>query len=188
MFNKKNDVHRSYKKVIGASVACLSIFATIAVGGGDSHATNNLKPQVVQAIEYVAPQASIADKISEESVKYVGTPYVYGGTTTSGMDCSGFTGYAFRAIGINLPRTSGAQSQIDSSAAFAGRTTTITNQKDVQAGDLVFFGKGRVSHVGIALEGNKWVHASTGSKKVIVANRDQYYYQPNFVKAIRINK
>lgn len=196
--NNKNNVHRSYKKILGVSVACLSLFATISLSGNVSHAATNLKPEIVQAIEQIpepvvveeqAP-ASHVEILKQESVKYVGVPYVYGGTTPNGFDCSGFTQHVFKSAGINLPRVSRDQANIDRSSAFAGKTTTVTNVNDVQAGDLVFFSNtpGRVSHVGIALEDNKYVHASTSRRAITIANRSGSWYNGKFTKAIRINQ
>ncbi len=193
--NNKKNIHRSYKKILGVSVACLSLFATISMSGDVSHAASNLKPELIEAVEHVkvekpvAPQpSSFVDTIKKESIKHLGVPYVYGGTTTRGFDCSGFTQYVFKSAGVNLPRTSGAQANIDKSGALAGSTTTISNRKNVKAGDLVFFSSGRrVSHVGIALDNNRYIHASSGRRAIAIAPRSGWY-SSNFTKAIRINK
>jgi cell wall-associated NlpC family hydrolase len=80
-----------------------------------------------------------------------GTPYVYGGTTTSGFDCSGFTQYVFGKVGISLPRTSQAQQ------------ASATHVSTPQVGDLVFFGV-PAYHVGIyAGNGMMWDSPHTGS-------------------------
>ena len=82
---------------------------------------------------------------------FAGTPYVYGGTTPSGFDCSGFTQYVFDQIGINLPRTAEQQRQ------FATPVSTP------QPGDLVFFGA-PAYHLGIyAGNGMMWDSPHTGS-------------------------
>ncbi|MBO1753576.1 C40 family peptidase [Allobranchiibius sp. CTAmp26] len=70
--------------------------------------------------------------------RYIGVPYVYGGTTPSGFDCSGFTSYVFRQLGINLPRTAAAQQ------------ASVTPVSTPQPGDLVFFGS-PAYHIGIYL-------------------------------------
>ena len=84
----------------------------------------------------------------------LGTRYSWGGTSTSGFDCSGFTQYVYKkALGINIPRVSRAQ-------ATAGRAVSLAN---AIAGDLLYFdtmGSGTVSHVGIYLGNGKFIHAS----------------------------
>ncbi len=194
--NNNNNLHRTYRKFIGTSVACLSIFATVISSGNNVEANTNLQPQIVQAVEAVAEEAPVVasknfvEKIKEESVKYVGVPYVTGGTTTRGLDCSGFTQLVFKNAGINLPRVSSSQAQIDNMASFKEDTTTIKNKADIQAGDLIFFSNspGRVSHVGIALEDNKYIHASVSNKSITIANRSGSYYNNKFTKAIRVNQ
>lgn len=80
-----------------------------------------------------------------------GSAYVYGGTGPRAFDCSGLTGWAYRAVGKNLPRTSGAQ---------AAATKRISRGQ-ARPGDLVFFHSGgRVYHVGLYAGGNSVFHAS----------------------------
>ena len=85
-----------------------------------------------------APAPASAGGVIAIAERYLGVPYVYGGTTPSGFDCSGFTSYVFSQIGIDLPRTAAAQQ------AFATPVSTP------EPGDLVFFGS-PAYHVGIYL-------------------------------------
>ncbi|RPJ96796.1 peptidoglycan endopeptidase [Rummeliibacillus sp. TYF005] len=82
--------------------------------------------------------------------KYLGTPYVYGGTTPSGFDCSGFTRYVYAKNGISLPRTSRAQ------------RAAVKYTNNPQPGDLVFFnvGGGAITHVAIYAGNGMLVHAA----------------------------
>ncbi len=83
------------------------------------------------------------------AARYQGTPYQYGGTTPAGFDCSGYTSYVFRQVGIDLPRTSGAQRA----------ATTRISRSDAMPGDLVFM----PGHVGIyAGNGMMWDAPRTG--------------------------
>jgi len=84
--------------------------------------------------------------------KYLNTPYLWGGRTPLGIDCSGYTQIVYRCFNINLPRD--AYQQVE-------KGTPVLNLKDSQIGDLAFFGKSKkITHVGIILDKNKIIHAS----------------------------
>ncbi|MBE6023186.1 MAG: NlpC/P60 family protein [Cellulosilyticum sp.] len=107
--------------------------------------------------------SSIGDQIVAEAMKYLGNPYVYGGNSlTSGTDCSGFTQGVMKLMGINIPRTSKAQSKVG----------TLIAKDNMQVGDLLFFGNSQSSifHVGIYMGNGKMIHASTSSKGIIISD------------------
>ena len=118
-----------------------------------------------------------ASAIIATAKKYIGVPYVWGGSTPSGFDCSGFVQYVFNAHGISLPRVSKQQYGVG----------TWVSKSNLKAGDLVFFdteGNG-VSHLGIYIGNNQFIHAST-SKGVIITSLSNTYWAPRYYGAKRI--
>ena len=91
-----------------------------------------------------------ADVVSNVAA-YLGTPYQYGGNSSSGIDCSALVQAAYAADGINLPRTSGEQYGV----------TTQESAADAQPGDLVFFGSYGSDHVGIYTGNGNMINAET---------------------------
>ncbi|WP_373232936.1 C40 family peptidase [Cohnella sp.] len=122
--------------------------------------------------------SAFADSKLDETVdKLIGIDYDYGGTSTSGFDCSGFTGYVFKKLGIDLPRISRDQ-------ATKGKKVA---RDSLRAGDLVFFntsGSG-ISHVGIYVGDNKFAHSSS-SKGVRISGMNDSYYAKRYVTARRV--
>lgn len=122
-------------------------------------------------------QNNKAEQISTYAKSFLGTSYRYGGTNSSGMDCSGLVYRAFYRHGIELPRSSKAMSKIGKK----------TKRKKAKVGDLVFFktpGKGRgINHVGLVVNADgrdiKFIH-STSSRGVIVTSLNEKYWKKSF--------
>ncbi len=104
-----------------------------------------------------------------------GKPYLYGGTTPDGFDCSGLVLYSYKQFGIKVPRNSYKQYQ----------ASQPVREHDLKPGDLVFFrtGGGFVSHVGIYIGNNEFVHAPGTGKVVRVESLDDAYYKKTYVGA-----
>ncbi len=123
------------------------------------------------------------DELLKDAEKYLGAPYKYGGITSSGFDCSGFTSKVFEENDYKLPRRSGDQ-------ALTGNEVAV---RSVRPGDLLFFatsGGTKVSHVGIVHDiGHdgeiKFIHAST-SKGVIISSLNEKYWNKAFLHATRV--
>lgn len=106
--------------------------------------------------------------------KTIGVAYKTGGTSTAGFDCSGFTKYVFKNVGLTLPRTSKAQYSVG----------TAVSKSNLRSGDLVFFntlGNG-VSHVGIYVGNGKFAQSSS-SRGVTITSLSQAYWANRYVGA-----
>lgn len=118
-----------------------------------------------------APAPSTLEKVTWCARKQQGKMYCWGGNSpTTGFDCSGLTQYSFKqGAGVNLPRTAAAQYQ----------AAEKVDQQQARRGDLVFFrtrGK-RVSHVGIYLGDNKFIHAPRTGKRITTSKLQGYWKQ-----------
>ena len=99
----------------------------------------------------LARTSKIAQELTRSALRFLGTPYVFGGTSITGFDCSGYVQHVFAMLGMHLPRTADAQYDVGRPAVGGPRP-----------GDLVFFETytAGVSHVGIYLGHGEFVHAS----------------------------
>ena len=120
------------------------------------------------------------NKFIENAKQFLGVPYVYGGTSKNGIDCSGLIFLAGKGIGLTLPRT----------ASQICEYSRIIEDSEKQAGDLLFFADNgvKVSHVAIYIGDNKMIHAaSSGSKTgVIISELSESYWKRTYYCAGRI--
>ncbi|MBM7420027.1 putative lipoprotein NlpC [Chryseobacterium sp. BIGb0186] len=176
------------------NLAVLAIASTIIVSCGSSKNVSSSKKSpsknVAKSENLRKLDSSFDGKVSgsiksllKDAETYLGTPYKFGGNTSSGFDCSGFTVKVFQDNNFSLPRRSSDQ-------ADAGKSIDI---KTVKPGDLLFFatsGGSRVSHVGIVhtIENDgeiKFIHAST-SKGVIISSLNEKYWNKAYLHAQRV--
>ena len=115
--------------------------------------------------------------VTRSAHRFMGTPYVFGGTSSRGIDCSGFTQRVFSMNGIKLPRTADVQYGVGSPVAKGKE----------EPGDLVFFETycPGPSHVGIYLGGGNFIHASS-SRGVTVSNLGDSYFKSRYLGAKRV--
>ncbi len=127
------------------------------------------------------PTKSDKEILLEYAKYFKGGKYVWGGTTPEGFDCSGYVQYLYKKQNVNMPRTAWEQSKIG-----------IEIPKDqLKKGDLVFFltDKSRnipVTHVGIYMGGNQFIHAASKAQGIIISPLDSGSYADTFVKATRV--
>lgn len=106
------------------------------------------------------------------ALRFRGLPYLWGGTSSFGFDCSGFTQLLWRRRGLSLPRDSGPQ--------FRWEGATPVAPGELQAGDLLFFGEQpeKVSHTGMYIGGGEFVHATTWLRPMVQVSRlDDAHWQ-----------
>lgn len=125
---------------------------------------------------------ALADSILERGMSLIGTRYRFGGTSEkSGFDCSGFIGYLFREeAGVTLPRSTREMINVDAPKVARNK---------LKPGDLLFFstnGRGRVSHAGIYLGDNQFIHSSSRrSGGVRIDSLGDRYWSKTFIEAKR---
>lgn len=142
--------------------------------------SRHLEPTgIVDAATYLAligkdmPQVSrdashtLARRVIQTSMSYIGVPYYFGGTTPNGFDCSGFTRFVFGQAGINLPRTADAQYEVGTPVSY----------NNLQTGDLVFFTTYApgASHCGIYLGNGLFISATSSSGIKVSPINDSYW-------------
>ncbi len=120
---------------------------------------------------------SVGETVVDYAMDFLGSPYVWGGTSPSGFDCSGYTRYVYRNLGYGLSRTAGQQ---------LGDGYSVSS---LEPGDLVFFTNtyytsAPASHVGIYIGNNEFIHAAAGGVKITSLSDD--YYASRYIGARRI--
>ncbi|MFV2029447.1 C40 family peptidase [Neisseria sp. S1] len=167
-------------------LAALSTVVCLQISGIPSaHADeleNLINRQMVAATDTQSSNRSDADQLISSAMGLLGVAYRYGGTSAStGFDCSGFMQHIFRrSMQINLPRTSAEQA----------RMGVAVSRSDLQPGDMVFFSTvgGRISHVGLYIGNNRFIHAPRTGKSIEITSMSNKYWNARYVTARRVKK
>ncbi len=188
-----------FKQTLFRSVISLGISSIIGLsvlGFGHASAASNLvigtevklNPEVkvssasapsAAAKPAAAPAQSKVDKLISVGKQFLGVKYQFGAKagSTIAFDCSSYTQYIFKKIGVSLPRTSSSQATVGTKVAKA----------NLKAGDLVFFkrpGVSGIGHVGVYIGSNKMLGAS--GDKVQISSLKTSYWTKNYVTARRV--
>ncbi|STZ77104.1 C40 family peptidase [Bergeriella denitrificans] len=142
--------------------------------------------QIIPAAQPAAAASTAsgsADELIRSAMGLLGVAYRYGGTSArTGFDCSGFMQHIFRrSMGLNLPRTSAEQAKMG----------THVNRGELQAGDMVFFrtmGGGRISHVGLYIGNNRFIHAPRTGKSIEITSLSNKYWGSKYAFGRRVKK
>lgn len=134
-------------------------------------------PEPGEASQPTQVQSKLGQKIAELAEQQMGVPYLYGGDTPKGFDCSGLVEYVYGQAGVKLPRTAEAQYN----------ATPRVARDALEPGDIVFFNSdsGSLMHVGIYVGSHWFVHAPEAGKPVSGARLDSAYWYGHYLGAGR---
>jgi len=158
-------------------ILCLSLINCSAVPSSNQSPSSSIDAVPLANKVALQNELLVKNKLYVQLNEWKGVPFKFGGFSKQGIDCSAFVLHTYKSkLGYLLPRTTKFQSKVGYEV----------NKNDLRAGDLVFFKTGLTTrHVGIYMEGGKFLHAST-SKGVIVSRLDNVYWHGKYWKSMRL--
>jgi cell wall-associated NlpC family hydrolase len=192
---EKDDVHSEIKRIAKEkeeaarqeeiarqnaqrAAAAQSSASSSSSSSASSSSSSSASKNTAQAEASAAPSSSKGGQaIVDTAMKYLGVPYVWGGTSPSGFDCSGLVQYVCKKNGISVPRVAASQRNVGKSVS----------RQNLQPGDLVFFSSGgRVSHVGIYVGNGNMIHAPQTGDVVKISSIETSYRVSHYAGAVRV--
>ena len=157
---------------VGRALALVVISAALMACAGRPAVKS--RPQATDSVGQ-APH-SVGVQAASIAVGQVGAPYRYGGTSPTGFDCSGLVHYSYLRAGKAVPRTT--------SQLWGG--TSVVDRDEIRAGDILFFRiEGKMSHVGMYIGDDRFVHAPSSGKRVSIETLSSDFYRSAFIRAGR---
>jgi cell wall-associated NlpC family hydrolase len=183
-------------RIISLFIALLAM-PLVSLASGSAKLASNLGKYMMKEVDTVSVKSDnpfnstfnasmqVIDGIVDMAQQFIGVPYVRGGASISGFDCSGFVSHLFKNFGILVPRSSKQQAQLGSRIS----------KDEAQKGDLLFFkGHGRragIGHVALVISninGELKIAHATNTRGVVVELLDaDKYFLNRFIKAVRVN-
>ena len=139
---------------------------------------------IKEEAQTIVEEVTKENEIISTAIAFLDIPYIWAANGPTSFDCSGFTKYVFKEHGLTIPRYSGHQAKVGTTIAY----------DELQVGDLVFFDtdkkyKKKVNHVGIYMGDNRFIHASSAKKKVIITSfKKKRFYKKRFLWGQRVIK